>query len=315
MTMSSQLKSEESITECLEQANDYVACITRVSKAFTVKASMAEKNCEAIFIESFKVFLEVLSLANSLQITALNGIKQFVHRMVICSQDHIDDVFVPVLLQSVKPNSDVKLLNIVIPILTQIVQKYTKTEVVHEFIYPDLAGVCFNIWNSGKGVNDEEVQSDCKYLRRNYYNMFSVAISNQKTWLAGLGTRSDLINLLEFLLDGSNVHDYNDPPTVRSSIAILNVFAKSFLMERNELAEFFVVKACTVIMSFPLSSVADGKQNLNDPQLGLALKEAAAFIQMLYEGIGYEFVEYIIQNVLRNEMNLTDLEIQVSFLG
>ena len=313
MTMSAQLKNSESITECLEQANHYVACITRVSKAFTVKASMAEKNCEAIFIESFKVFLEVLSLANSEQITALNGIKQFVHRMVICSQSHIDEVFVPVLLQSVKPSSDVKLLNIVIPILTQIVQKYTKTEVVHEFIYPDLAGVCFNIWNSGKGVNDEEVQSDCKYLRRNYYNMFSVAISNQKTWLAGLGSKPDLINLLEFILDGSNVHDYNDPPTVRSSIAILNVFAKSFLMERKELAEFFVVKACTVIMSFPLSSVADGKQNLNDPQLGLALKEAAAFIQMLYEGIGYEFVEFIIQNILRNKMNLADLEIQVSF--
>ena len=205
----------------LEQANHYICCITRTSKAFTNKSSMESKNCEDIFLKSLKIFLEVLTLDEKIQVHIRPNIKQFVHRMVICLQKHCDSVICPSIIQTIEQAKiNPKLLQDLIPILSQILQKYTTGLNIHKFCWPKLAEICYNAWNCAADVNDEELQSDCKYVRRNYYNMVAIGLLN-KQWLEILAGKEDLQNFMRFLLDGVSIDVFSDPQTAKSAIQCL----------------------------------------------------------------------------------------------
>ena len=151
----------------LEQANHYISCITRTSKAFTNKSSMEAKNCEEIFLKSLKIYLSVLTLEEKIQVHIRPNIKQFVHRMVICLQKHCDAVICPAIIETLSSASSAnpKLINDLSPILSQILQKYTTGLTIHKFCWPKLAEVSYNAWGLGIDVNDEEMETDCKYRK------------------------------------------------------------------------------------------------------------------------------------------------------
>ena len=144
------------VDEQLTLANHYISCIIRTSKAFTAKFSMENKNCQHIFLESLTVFLETFRLDEKIQSVIRPNIKQFIHKMVLCLNKHIDTVIVPALLESFSfcinandnndgANISGKMLIDIVPILAQIIQKHTKDVKVHNFCWPTLARVCFQI--------------------------------------------------------------------------------------------------------------------------------------------------------------------------
>jgi len=306
------------VDEQLTLANHYISCIIRTSKAFTAKFSMENKNCQHIFLESLTVFLETFRLDEKIQSVIRPNIKQFIHKMVLCLNKHIDTVIVPALLESFticidNDNISGKMLIDIVPILAQIIQKHTKDVKVHNFCWPTLARVCFQIWEKGSTINDEEILSDCKYIRRHCYNIIMIAIQN-KEWLNEISTNVqrqdfDVKHFLSFLLEGVSTSQYCDAQTIRNSILALNHLAKEWLNKSNEILEFFVVTCCPVIMMFP---VHPDSRNfaLQDPQLGLAIKELAGFVKFLYKSVGADFLSFMASEVLKGKMGLSDSEVQ-----
>lgn len=302
----------------LEQANHYISCITRTSKAFTNKSSMEAKNCEDIFLKSLKIFLEVLTLEEKIQVHIRPNIKQFVHRMVICLQKHSDAVICPSIIQTLEQastggKSNPKLLVDLIPILSQVLQKYATGLSIHKFCWPKLAEICYNSWNCAVDVNDEELESDCKYVRRSYYNIVAIGLAN-KQWLEILAGKEDLQNFMGFLLDGVSIDLFCDPQTAKCAISCLITLAENWVNASSDIAKFLVVEVCPKIMAFPLQNGPQGQNRknftLSDPQLGLALKEVGNFVKVLYKHIGDDFLNYLPENILSKCLNLNAAEIQ-----
>lgn len=250
------------VDEDLESANHYIQCIIRTSKAFTAKFSMESKNCETIFLESLNIFLETFKLPEKLQEIIRPNIKQFIHKMVLCLQKHIDSMIVPALLEavenSIKLNSSnnntllsTKLLLDIIPILSQIIQKHTKDLKIHNFSWNTLVRVCFEIWETNLNINDEEILLDCKYIRRHCYNIIMIAIQNKK-FIEELflknGNFEEFREFLMFLNDGIVTSKYCDAQTIRNSLLALNFIMKEWMTGNNSLIELFVVEICPTAM-------------------------------------------------------------------
>lgn len=242
--------------------------------------------------------------------------------MVLCLQKHIDSIIVPALLENLNLaitdhnknpiNSSIspKMLIDIIPILSQIVQKHSKELKIHDFCWPLLAQTAYQFWSTNKNVNDEELLTDCKYIRRHYYNLLMIVCQN-KSWLQNFTKNNEISfiksQFLGFFIDGLSTSSYCDAQTIRNVILALNNLMREW-SESNEIIEFFVVEVCPNVMYFPIHPDSKGFA-LADPQLGLAIKELASFVKFLYKKVGNDFLNFMASEILKKTMNLTDSEV------
>ena len=95
---------------------------SRTSKGFTGQQTVKSNGCVDVYIETLKVFLHALNIPVQRAILH-QGVRQFLHRMVVCLDSDILQ-FIPVAMESLLKQADVKELYDFIPFVNQVVQKF-----------------------------------------------------------------------------------------------------------------------------------------------------------------------------------------------
>jgi len=95
---------------------------SRTSKGFTGQQTVKLNGCTEVYVETLQMFLHALKVP--VHRSALHqGVRQFLHRMVVCLDADILP-FIPVAMQSLLENADVRELYDFIPFVNQVVQKF-----------------------------------------------------------------------------------------------------------------------------------------------------------------------------------------------
>ena len=95
---------------------------SRTSKGFTGQQTVKSNGCIEVYVETLKVFLHVLNIP--VQRSVLHqGLRQFLHRMVVCLDSDILQ-FIPLAMDSLLKQADVRELYDFIPFVNQVVQKF-----------------------------------------------------------------------------------------------------------------------------------------------------------------------------------------------
>jgi len=95
---------------------------SRTSKGFSNQTTVKQSGCIEAYTETLKVFLHALSVPVHRQILH-QGVRQFLHRMVVCLEGEILP-FIPVAMENLVKHADVKELHDFIPFINQVVQKF-----------------------------------------------------------------------------------------------------------------------------------------------------------------------------------------------
>ncbi|KAK7102918.1 exportin-T-like [Littorina saxatilis] len=290
---------------CNETSEDqqaaYAKCIynamalaSRASKGFSGTQTMRQCGCVPAFTELLRLFgmaLDTPSQRSHIQA----GVRQYLHRMVVCMDAQILPFIPPVLTHLLK-HPEARELYDFLPLVNQLVMKF-KAEIIpflSEILMP-LVNAVFSVLMSPADERDQEAASDRKFLRRGYFLFLSTIVSN------------DCINVLKALEMGSvnqvlmsvvqGVVEVQDPPSQRCCFMILKKLTEAWGSGNDGIVGFpdflykNVIPACILA---PLSPSFD----LNDGQTSLALGECATCLKTILEKRGEELTNYLQKDYL-----------------
>lgn len=113
-------ENEKSIlAKCL---NNEMLVASRTSKGFSSAVKVKDCQCTEIFLQLLDQFLPALNVQTHKNLINA-GVRQYLHRMVVCLDNEIFD-YLPILLESFINNNDAKDSNDFLPLITQIIAKF-----------------------------------------------------------------------------------------------------------------------------------------------------------------------------------------------
>lgn len=108
---------------------------SRVSKGFSSQQTMQACGCVETFTDLLKIFLQAVNVPTHRQLIQ-TGVRQYLHRMVVCLEKEILP-FVPVVLENLLKQPEAKELHDFLPLMNQLIMKFkvSLTTVIEWFVY------------------------------------------------------------------------------------------------------------------------------------------------------------------------------------
>lgn len=103
--------------------NTAMSVATRVSKGFSNLIKVKDCECTDIFLEILRIFIQAINI-NTHKHLIHSGIRQYLHRMIICIDNEVIE-YIPVTIEHfLKINNEPKDLYDLMPLINQVLNKY-----------------------------------------------------------------------------------------------------------------------------------------------------------------------------------------------
>lgn len=251
---------------------------SRTSKAFSNKHTMAQAGCSQVYIETLRIFLSAFEVEIHHDIIH-SGIRQYLHRMVICLEDEVLP-FVPIAVHNLLKHCDARALHQFIPLINQIVNKFKK--VVSPFLVQIFMPVVKTVF---KILSEDRESEDAKTVRRTYFQFIHAIVSNNLSDVILSQQPQDSEMVLITLRQGAV--DYPDPLAQKVCFNIFHKFVESWKVGENQVVRdlimHIVIPAC---FQAPMRPTFD----LTDAQTVLVLKETSSIMKDLFVALGDEII-------------------------
>ncbi|XP_076447467.1 exportin-T-like [Babylonia areolata] len=286
---------------CVEVAEDrqvaYAKCIcdamglaSRVSKGFSFSQTMKACGCQDAFMQLLHLFgkaLEAPWQRGQLQ----GGVRQYLHRMVVCLDAEVLP-FIPPVLNHLLSHPEAKSLSDFMPLINQLIMKFKRgiIEFLSQIMMP-LINTIFSILNAPVDERDQVTASDRKILKRAYYQFLSSIVAHECVDVfMTLTDLNDVSKVLTSVVQG--VYEITDPTSQRSCFTILKKLTEAWGGDDRGLqgfVKFLYDQVVPVCITAPLHPSFD----LKDGQTCLALGECASCLKTILDKRGMELINHL----------------------
>ncbi|KAK2148689.1 hypothetical protein LSH36_487g04031 [Paralvinella palmiformis] len=289
--------------QCLSQA---MAFASRVSKGFSSNLTMKQCGLIEPFTEILKIFLHALDVPVHRSLLQM-GVRQYLHRMVVCMQDEILP-YIPMAMENLLKNPDAKELHDFIPLINQLVMKFKKqiAPFLQESFMP-IVRTIFHVLSLPCDTRDQVAANERKLLQRGYFSFIATVVNNNVTEVLQNQDPANLSRVLMTVIEGAV--EIPDPQTQKLCFSILKRLVEvwggsNVLSGFDDVTYKQIVPACFMA---PMKTSFD----LADGQTILVLNECAACLKAVSDKKGDDFYQispvYIPTNLKSKPRDYTDL--------
>ncbi|XP_074646295.1 exportin-T-like [Tubulanus polymorphus] len=296
MILSNDETMQKLYAECISAA---MALASRTSKGFSSQQTIKTCGCAEAYTETLKVFLVAFNTPIHRPLLH-SGVRQFLHRMVVCLESEILP-YIPTALENLLKNPEPKELHDFIPLINQLIMKFKKTIIPFlQQVFMALVTTIFQVLNSPTDELDQIATSEKKMLQRSYFLFLCVLVSNNVTEVLSNQDPQNLQQVLMTVIQGAV--ELPDPVGQKMCFSILKKLVE--VWGSNEclagFGEFIyknIIPACFLAPMKPTFDLSDG-------QTVLVLNESAACLKEIHNKRADEMVNFL-QNDYFCEMNVT----------
>jgi exportin-T len=279
-------QQQEDITQFLYYILSYMS---RTSKVFLNYKATQQNGCVSCYVEALPVILQGLELPAVLRDKVQSGIRQYLHRGIICLGDELLD-YVPLAVSLMLKDAELSDIQELIPLINQLITKYKSR--IAPFIQEVFMFVIQTITSCTSQPYDPLDVEECRdrmNLQKSYYLFInSLCINGVTEVIYNLGSEQ-LYEVLQTVIDGART---SSDPSVK----------KICIMSLKRLVEIWGVSGCVdgfmdfcykevlpVCFHVPLQRHFD----VNEAQSFLCLGEIAGLLKGLVNCGGNEFLLYL----------------------
>ncbi|KAK3579421.1 hypothetical protein CHS0354_029730 [Potamilus streckersoni] len=276
-----------------QSISNAMALASRASKGFSGQQTMHDCGCEATFTDLLKIFLQAINVPVQRPLIHV-GLRQYLHRMVVCLEKDILP-FIPLVLEQLVKQPEARELHDFIPLVNQLIMKFKGS--IGPFlqaVFMPLVTAIFHTLTAPGDELDQQKKNDNKMLQKSYYLFLSTIVSND---LMDVLKNQDAQNLQEILLTVvQGAVEFLDPPSQKLCFNILRKLTEAWggLKDVSGFAKFIydsMIPACFLAPLRPSFDIQDG-------QTALALGECALCLKSIYENRGEEMLTFLQRDYL-----------------
>ncbi|XP_056000713.1 exportin-T-like isoform X2 [Ostrea edulis] len=271
-----------------QSINMATSLASRVSKGFSSQQTMQACGCVETFTDLLKIFLQAVNVPVYRQLIQ-QGVRQYLHRMVVCLEKEILP-FVPIVLENLLKQPEARELHDFLPLMNQLIMKFKGAIVPFlQQVFMPLVGTIFQVLSTPTDDLDQVTAVEKKMLQRSYYLFLSTIISNDCLDVLKNQEMNNLHDLLLTIVQGAA--DIPDPQSQKMCYNIMRKLIETW-GGNNGLVGFvdFMYKSfLPACFLGPMKPTFD----LNDGQTSLALGECAHCLKCMVDKRGQEFLTYL----------------------
>ncbi|KAK3101339.1 hypothetical protein FSP39_002843 [Pinctada imbricata] len=290
-----------------QSINTATSLASRVSKGFSSQQTMKACGCLETFTDLLKIFLQALNVPYHRNLIQ-TGVRQYLHRMVVCMEREILP-FVPVVLENLLKQPDAKELHDFLPLMNQLIMKFKSALVPFlQEVFTPLVRTIFEVLLSPTDDLDQVTAVEKKLLQRSYYLFLSTMLSNDCIDVLRNQGMESLQDILMTIIQGAV--EIPDPQSQKMCFNILKRLVEAWgqtetIVGFQDFMYKNIVPACFL---GPLKPTFD----LTDGQTSLALGECAQCMRCILEKRGDEMLTFLQADYLP-KLNVPPQDIQVSY--
>ncbi|KAH3816261.1 exportin-T-like isoform X2 [Dreissena polymorpha] len=273
--------------------NNAMALASRASKAFSNQLTMQHCGCEMVFVELMRMFVQAVSVPVHRQLIHV-GVRQYLHRMVVCMEHEILP-FVPIVLENLLKQPDTKELYDFLPLLNQIITKFKSaiSPFLQEVFMPVVTTI-FRVLTQPSDSLDQVALTEKRLLQKGYYSFLATIVANDVLDVLKNQEPQNLHEVLLTVVQGAT--DFPDPPSQKTCFNILRRLVgawggKDGLQGFPDFIYKNIIPACFIA---PMKPDFD----LRDAQTSLALGEMASCLKCVVDERGDEVVNFLFSDYL-----------------
>lgn len=278
-------KMQQAYANCL---NNSMSLASRASKGFSGQQTMRACGCVSVFTELLSIFLSALEVTTPQRALLQQGVRQYLHGMVVCLEEEILP-FLPQAMEKLLKQPDAKELYDFLPLVNQIVMKFKSA--ISPFlsqVFMPVVLTIHQVLSAPTDVNDRVSAEEKKMLQRGYFLFLSTIVCNCLDVLK-VQEMQNLNQVLMSLIHGAV--EIPDPASQKSCFATL----KKLIQEWGGkdvfpgFPEFIYKEIVPACFAAPMKPTFD----LTDGQTTLALGESASCIAETFQQRGPEFLNFL----------------------
>ncbi|XP_032241987.2 exportin-T isoform X1 [Nematostella vectensis] len=301
--MSGDLDAQASLSHA-QLLYSLVSFASRASKAFPNQQTLKQSGCAPCFKEALPLFLQALTCPLHREIIH-NGIRQYLHRMVICLGDDVLP-FIPIAVTHLLEKCSARDIQDFIPLINQIIAKF-KILIVPFLrdVFMAIVNTIFTVLNKPAEEADTQAAKEKETLRRSYFLFIAAIVNNEVSEVLTSQEPHNVQQVLLTLIQGAV--EYPDPVAQKICFNVLRKLVELWggSSGENGFKDFLydnIVPACFLA---PMKSTFD----MNDAQTFLAMQEIAQTQKMILQKQGIEFLDYL-QSKYLPSLNLSPPMVQ-----
>ncbi|ESO82555.1 hypothetical protein LOTGIDRAFT_197880 [Lottia gigantea] len=268
--------------------NNAMGLASRTSKGFSSQQTIKQSGCVEIFTELLKIFLQALNASVHRPILHV-GVRQYMHRMVVCLGEEILP-YVPIALENLLKNPETKELYDFIPLINQLIMKF-KTDIAPFLnnLFMPLVSTIFRVISTPTDERDQIAANEKKMLERGYFQFLSTIVSYQVYDVLKAQAGQNLDQVLMSLIQGAV--ELQDPPSQKLCFNIFRKLIEEWggtngVMGFTDFMYKSIIPACFLAPLKPTFDITDG-------QTALALGESALCLKTIVDKRGDEVINYL----------------------
>jgi exportin-T len=214
--------------------------------------------------------------------------------MVVCLDNDILQ-FIPVAMESLLKQADVRELYDFIPFVNQVVQKFKKDIVPFlQQVFMPIVSTIFRALTTIIDERDQVSQAERKLLQRGYFTFLSTLVNNNVTEVLSNQSSQNLREVLTTVIHGAV--EIPDPVGQKTCFGILRKLVEVWGDDRNCVSfnDFIYKSIVPACFMAPMKPTFD----LTDAQAVLALNECASCLKSIHDKRGDEFLIFLQVNYL-----------------
>ncbi|XP_053377142.1 exportin-T-like isoform X1 [Mercenaria mercenaria] len=281
-------KDENKQLAYAQSINNAMALASRASKGFSSQQTMQNCGCEGVFVELLQIFIQAVTVPVHRQLIHV-GVRQYMHRMVVCLEKEILP-FVPVVLENLLKQPDARELHDFIPLMNQMIMKFKSaiSPFLQEVFMPVVSTI-FRVLTQPTDDLDQVAVADKRSLQKSYYQFISTIVSNDVLDVLKNQEVHNLHQVLITIVQGAT--EFPDPSSQKTCFNILKRLVaawggKDGLQGFPDFVYKSIIPACFMAPMKP-------EFDLKDAQTTLALNEAALCLKCVLEQRGDEMINYL----------------------
>ncbi|KAL4226182.1 hypothetical protein ACF0H5_014168 [Mactra antiquata] len=276
-----------------QSINMAMALASRASKGFSSQQTMQSSGCEAVFVKLLQMFIQAVTVPVHRQLIHV-GVRQYLHRMVVCLEKEILP-FVPIVLENLLKQPSAKELHDFIPLMNQLIMKF-KSDIspfLQEVFMPVVSTI-FRVLNTPVDDLDQVAVTEKKLLQKSYYLFISTIVSNDVLDVLKNQEANNLHQILITIVQGAS--DFPDPSSQKTCFNILKRLVAAWGGQDGlqGFLDFIYESIIPTCFMAPMKPDFD----LKDAQTSLALGEDALCLKCILEQRGDEMLNYLLGDYL-----------------
>ncbi|GFO01906.1 exportin-t-like [Plakobranchus ocellatus] len=278
-------KRRQAYADCI---NNAMSLASRASKGFSGQQTMRVCGCVSVFTELLSIFLSALEVTTPQRFLLQQGVRQYLHRMVVCLEEEILP-FLPQAMEKLLKQPDAKELYDFLPLVNQIVMKFKAG--INPFlsqVFMPLVLTIHQVLSAPTDLNDRVSAEEKKMLQRGYFFFLATIVCNCIDVLKV----QDMQNLNQVLM--SLIHgavEIPDPQSQKCCFATLKKLIQEWggTEALPGFPEFIYKEIIPACFAAPLKPTFD----LSDGQTTLALGESASCMIEIFQQRGQELLAFL----------------------